>query len=267
MAGSLVDRTLGVLELLATQAGGARLQTIADRLAMPKSGAHRLLAELARCGYVTQDADTERYLPTTKLALLGLRQLATSGVVDAAQPVLDRLARASGELVRLAVADQGRLFYVGKAQGARSALRYDPETGGEVVLFCTANGHAWLAALDDAQALELVGRQGFGGPGMACGPEAPRSVPDLLACLARTRARGWSMVVEASAPGTAAMAAVVRGTGDGRPLAVVSIAGPSVRLTEAVMQALAPELLAAAADLALARPMSDYLRAVARPTR
>ena len=265
MAGSLVDRALGVLELLATAPAGLRLQAIADRLAMPKSGAHRLLGELVRRGYVAQDAASERYLLTVRLALLGLRHLSASGVIDVAQPVLDRLARISGELVRLAVADRERLFYVGRAQGARSALRYDPDSGGEVVLFCTANGHAWLAARSDEQALALVARQGFGSPGEARGPQAPRDVPALLDCLARTRARGWSMVAETAAPGMAAMAAVVRGPEGGRPIAAVSIAGPSVRLTEAVMLQLAPDLLTAAADLALASPMSDYLKVVAAP--
>ena len=277
VAGSLVDRALGVLELLATAPAGLRLQAIADRLAMPKSGAHRLLGELVRRGYVAQDAASERYLLTVRLALLGLRHLSASGVIDVAQPVLDRLARISGELVRLAVADRERLFYVGRAQGARSALRYDPDSGGEVVLFCTANGHAWLAARSDEQALALVARQGFGSPGEAHGPQAPRDVPALLDCLACTRARGWSLVAErpgrtiravqaeTAAPGMAAMAAVVRGPEGGRPIAAVSIAGPSVRLTEAVMLQLAPDLLTAAADLALASPMSDYLKVVAAP--
>ena len=101
MAGSLIERALGLLELLASDARGLPLQQLADRLDIPKSAAHRMLAELIRLGYVRQDDDTSRYRLSTRLAALGFRFLASSGVVDLVQPVLDGLARETGELVRL----------------------------------------------------------------------------------------------------------------------------------------------------------------------
>ena len=58
MAGSLIERALGLLELLASDARGLPLQQLADRLDIPKSAAHRMLAELIRLGYVRQDHDT-----------------------------------------------------------------------------------------------------------------------------------------------------------------------------------------------------------------
>lgn len=45
MAGSLIERALGLLELLASDARGLPLQQLADRLDIPKSAAHRMLAE------------------------------------------------------------------------------------------------------------------------------------------------------------------------------------------------------------------------------
>jgi DNA-binding IclR family transcriptional regulator len=122
MAGGLLRRALDLVELLAGHARGLPLQTIADTLGIPKSGAHRLLAELVSYAYVTQDAETGRYLLTTRFATLGLKHLANSGVVDVSQSVLNRLADRSGELVRLAVVDYPRLVWVAKAQGARSGL-------------------------------------------------------------------------------------------------------------------------------------------------
>lgn len=89
MAGSLIERALGLLELLASDARGLPLQQLADRLDIPKSAAHRMLAELIRLGYVRQDDDTSRYRLSTRLAALGFRFLASSGVVDLVQPVLD----------------------------------------------------------------------------------------------------------------------------------------------------------------------------------
>ena len=52
-----------------------------------------------------QTHDRGHYVLTTKLVSLGLNYLKQSGVVDLTQPILDRLAEASGELVRLGVVD------------------------------------------------------------------------------------------------------------------------------------------------------------------
>jgi DNA-binding IclR family transcriptional regulator len=114
---------LGILECLARNARGLALQEIAGQLDIPKSAAHRILGELARRRYVRQDPATGRYLLTTRLTSLGFRYLADSGVVDIAQPVLDRLAAETGELVRLGIIDGDRQTWVAKAQGARSGLR------------------------------------------------------------------------------------------------------------------------------------------------
>ncbi|HWV10746.1 MAG TPA: helix-turn-helix domain-containing protein, partial [Pseudomonas sp.] len=115
MAGSQIERALGLLESLADDAAGVPMQTLADRLDIPKSATHRMLAELIRLGYVRQDPQTSRYRLSTKLVALGFRYLASSGA-DAVQPVLDRLAVQSGELVRLGVIEGERQTWIAKSQ-------------------------------------------------------------------------------------------------------------------------------------------------------
>ncbi len=124
-----VDRTLRILETLAQAPEGVSLSGLADELALPRSACHRLLSELVRCGYVRQLRAHGDYALTTKLPALGLNFLGGAGVVDIAQPIIDRLADTSGELVRLALVDGDRLTFVAKAQGARAGLRYDPDMG------------------------------------------------------------------------------------------------------------------------------------------
>jgi len=246
--GSALDRGLGILEYLAGHADGAPLAAIADELSIPRSACHRLLAELVQRGYVRQVRAHGDYVLTTKVVALGLSFLSIRGTVDVAQPLLDRLAAASGELVRLAVVDQDRLTWVAKAQGAPKGVRYDPDMGSDATLSCTASGHAWLLTLTDERALELVSRQGFGTP-KDYGPRAPTTVKALLGFLHAARVRGYAVIDEVFAPGMAAIAAPVQPRG--RPaIGVVSVAGPRERLTMERMQALAPALLAAAAELA-----------------
>jgi len=171
----ILERTLGILEYLAANAEGAPMASIADHLGIPRSAAHRLLSELARCNYVRQTRKQGDYVLTTKLVSLGLSYLSSSGIVDIAQPLLDRLAETSGELVRLSVVDGERLTWVARAQGARRGLRYDPDMGSDAKLSCTATGHAWLLTMSDEDALQLVARQGFGAPA-DFGPNAPTTV-------------------------------------------------------------------------------------------
>ena len=101
----LLERGFNLLEHLATKPGGSSLSSLASQLDMPLSATHRLLTELIRLGYVRQDQSHSEYLLTIKLVAMGLSFLSASGITDIAQPLLDRLAVESGELVRLAVVD------------------------------------------------------------------------------------------------------------------------------------------------------------------
>ena len=255
---SALERSLKVLEHLAAHPQGKALSTLASDLELPLSAAHRLLSELIRCGYVRQDQSHGDYVLTIKLVSLGLGFLSASGIVDIAQPLLDRLAAESGELVRLAVVDGDELIFVAKAQGAMRGLRYDPDMGLSVNLSCSSAGHAWLSTMSDERALELVARQGFGKP-EDFGPRAVTSVKALLSHLKAARQRGFSMIVEVFAPGMAAMAAPIRDA-SGSVVGVVTIAGPLVRLTEHRMLAVAPALLDTTAQLARASGASALLK-------
>ena len=251
---STLDRSFGLLEYLAVRPEGANLAGIAKDLALPLSATHRLLTELVRCGYVRQLRDHGTYTLTTKLAALGLSFLSKSGIVDIAQPLIDRVADIAGELARLAIVDGDRLTFVAKAQGARFGLRYDPDTGIDVCLSCSAAGHAWLMTLSDEEAMALVSRHGFGDP-KDFGRNAPTTIKALTKLLQAARKRGFSMISEMYAPGMASMGAPVQPPGQ-PAIGVLTLAGPVIRMTEARMLAIGPDLVAAAKELARASAAS-----------
>lgn len=252
-------RGLALLEQLARHPEGLPLVQLAADADLPPSACHRLLQELLRLGYVRQPRAQSDYVLTTKVVALGLGYLSTAGIVDIAEPLLERLAQQSGELVRLSIVDDERLTWVAKAQGLRQGLRYDPDMGMDARLSCTASGHAWLLTLSDERALELVARQGFGQP-REYGPRAPTTVSALLKMLHAAREHGFAMIDEVFAPGMSAMAAPVRRRQ--QAIGVISIAGPRQRLTEARMRELGPALLAAAAELG---PISSSSTLFGRP--
>ncbi|WP_213875409.1 IclR family transcriptional regulator [Pseudomonas sp. dw_358] len=255
MAGSQIERAFSLLESLTSDPRGMHMQDLADQLDIPKSATHRMLAELIRLGYVRQNPDNQRYHLSTKLVALGFRYLASSGA-DIVQPILDRLALETGELVRLGVIDGDRQTWIAKAQGARPGLRYDPDMGRDAPLFYTASGHAWLSSMSDAQALARVEQQGLTDPA-DFGPHAPKSNAELLERLRVARERGYAWVSESSAVGMSALAVVVRDPVDQHVVGVLSVAGPTARLSMARMEDIAPALLASASELSAASPASE----------
>jgi DNA-binding IclR family transcriptional regulator len=254
-----LDRGLSLLEHLAAHPGGLPLALMASELDIPLSACHRLLGDLQQRGYVRQARKQGDYVLTTKVVSMGLGYLSNAGIVDIAEPLLERLAQKSGELVRLSIVDEDRLTWIAKAQGMRQGLRYDPDMGMDARLSCTASGHAWLLTLSDERALDLVTRQGFGSPA-DYGPKAPTTVKALLGFLHAARVRGYAMIDEVFAPGMSAIAAPVLRRKDA--IGVISIAGPRIRLTPARMHELAPALLAAAAERG---PISNASSLFGRP--
>jgi IclR family transcriptional regulator, acetate operon repressor len=257
---SPLARSLELLELLVPEPDGLSVTTISQHSTLPKSVVHRTLAGLVELGFVEQDALSQRYRLTLKLASLGIRHLAATGIAEVTRPILNEVAAATGEFVRLAVVEGERLLWIARAQGARSALRYEPRTGPDVILHSTATGAAWLATLPEEEAVRVVLTRGFA-TAPDYGLKAVRSVPQLLDKLRRTRAQGYGVALEEGEPGTNAIAVAFRA--DERPDApvagTVSVAGPGIRLTEERLHALAPLLHDAAQRIAAVWPVRRHL--------
>ena len=242
-----LERGLHAIELLAGKSTGLALQQVAEALDIPPSATHRMLNCLVEQGFVRQDHQHGNYVLALKVVSLAFKHLSQSNIVDLAKPILDRLARLSGELVRLSIVDGDNLVWISKAQGTRSGLRYDPDSGAEAKLCCTASGLAWLSSLSNERALELVYRQGLAKPG-EYGPNAATTIDHLLKNLQLARDQSYASVDESFVIGAAAMAAAIRDS-QLQVIGVISIAGPSVRLTPERMQTLKAALLEAADEI------------------
>src|SRR5438477_4013370 len=256
MAHVPAERCLAIIELLADGARDVPLGEIAERLSLPKSGAHRLLATLVDIGWVEQDTETNFYRLTMRLAILGQQFYVATGIPDICQPPLDRLARQCREFARLAVVDGYSLVWVAHAQGASGGLMYQPSlTTNTVPLFATASGKAWLATLPTERAMQIVMKKGGLKDADKYGPNVVRSVEALLRELKATARRGYGLALSEAEFGVTAIAAAIRSGGEGPALGTVSIAGPGARMTEKRVQELAPLVLHSAADLSSLWPL------------
>jgi DNA-binding IclR family transcriptional regulator len=247
----LLDRCVQVVELMATTPGPHGLSAIAAALDLPKSATHRLLRELCDLGWVEQSDDEGPYRLTLRFGLLGTRIVQATGLAEIAQPLLDRLAAETRELVRMTLAVEDGLVWFANAQGALPGLIYQPATDGPVVPHATANGKALLAYLPEARALDLARRGGLGQPGPT--PRTIATEAALLADLAATRERGYALANEEAEPGVTAVAVCVR-LADGTPVSTMSIAGPTLRMAAATLPVLAKALADTANSLAVLWP-------------
>lgn len=249
------ERCLGIIELLAEGASSLPLGEIAERLGLPKSGAHRLLATLVNLGWAEKDPDTSFYRLTMRLAILGQRFYVATGIPDDCQPLLDRLASQCREFVRLAVVDGQSLTWVAHAQGANGGLLYQPTMlTSTVPLYATATGKAWLATLPTEKAVKSALRNGFDDADKY-GPNVVRTVDKLMREIEATARRGYGVAVNEAEPGVTALAAAIRPAGGGAALGTVSVAGPSARMTDSRVRELAPLLTQTASELASLWPL------------
>lgn len=251
-----VANTMHVLEMLAPHPEGRRVTEIAERLRVNKAIAHRLLAALVDAGYVSQDSRTSSYFANHSLGALGLRQLSSSGVGTGAQRELDSLAAECEELVRLAVATNDSLQWIAKAQGSNSSLRLDPVMGQDAVPHATASGKAWLSTLSSERVEAVLEHESR----LSATPRSPLDRSGLFVELDEVRLRGYATTFEEMDRGINAVAAPIYGAGrNGEATGTVSIAGPSVRMTQARMAELSPLLLDAAAKISNSWPSFEYL--------
>jgi IclR family transcriptional regulator, acetate operon repressor len=232
-----VHRALDVLEALVAAGGTASLGELAAACALPAPTLHRIAGTLADRGYLRHTSD-RRYSLGSRLVPLGADAHALLGA--RALPVLRGLAELTGESANLAVLTQGRAEYVAQAPG-RHTMRTFTEVGNRVELHCTGVGKALLAAAGPAAASRLI----------AAAPltaRTPVSITDpvaLQAEIALIRVRGHALDEGEMEVGVRCVAVGLPGT---TPMAV-SVSGPAVRVTDALVADAVSALYAAAEEL------------------
>ena len=249
MAGVL-DKTLFVLERLSSDVCGVAPSTLAQEGGMSVRATENVLQQLMHLGYVRPAADG-KYEFTMKVVSLALGYVKASGIVDPCISILNRLAYDCGELIRLGVARKSTLAWVTQSQGCKESLSYDPGLGEVRDLARTASGQAWLSRLGEEEALSLAAARHLQG-----GPTDPA---ELLKTLRTARKAGFAFTVDTCTAGISSVAVpIIRS--DRRTVGVLGLSGPSVRLSPERLRAYAPDLLKAAAELAVASVSSPTFK-------
>jgi len=222
----VLDRTFSILELFTEERPAWTATEIARALRLPVPTAYRILTALRGLEYVHQDPETKRF--RLGLAALRLGERARS-VVDlrlVALPVLQRIARESGETALLTVPSATHDAGVCLERVETSQpLRLSVQPGRQLPLHAGASQKALLAFMPEEEMEHVLSR-----PLQRLCSATITDRDTLQRELEQIRHRGWASSYEETNVGVWGVAVPIVDARRGI-VAAVGIAGPSARLS------------------------------------
>ncbi len=181
-----VSLAFQILETLAQGERPWRVTDLAKELGTSKTRIFRYLQTLMNLGYVSQEADTDRYRIGIRLAFLGNAAAMSFDIVAMSRPTLHRLRDTLRQAAILSKVENGKVFIVDKVDGL-STLSINAAIGTLLGLHNSAQGKLLLAYSEPA----LLGRTLEAG----LKPVTPSTITDptrLASEIALVRERGWA---------------------------------------------------------------------------
>jgi DNA-binding IclR family transcriptional regulator len=173
--------------------------------------------------------------------------MASRGVEEFFMPTLRDLAKSTGELIRLAIAEGDSLRWIAQANGSEHRIRLQADLGDKIALHASASGKAWLSTLPSEEALRIVLSQGLD----ARTPSTITDVQHFLDELKNVRSHGYALALEEGDVGVRAAAVPIRVSGEDAPaVGTLSISGTIMTVDEQRLRDLIPSLLDGAKVLA-----------------
>lgn len=219
-------RALALLEEVARIERGAALGDLAASVGLAPSTAHRLLKGLEAARFVAHDGERGLWFVGVKAFNVGAAFLGARDVVALARPVMRALMEQSGESVNLAALEDGEVVFLAQVE-CRQMMRALTRPGGTAPLHASGVGKALLAALPDDEAVRLIDATKL----RRYTANTLATSETLAADRAAARARGHAVDDEEFTPGLRCVAAAIHDE-TGRPVAALSLSGPSARITD-----------------------------------
>lgn len=243
-----LDRGLRLLRLIAESPRPLSRSEVARQAGLNPSTCFRLLATLEAHGLIERAPGRGGYrrgVATLLLAAGGIEE----SIRRHARPLLEVLRDATGETTVVNAVGAASFASLDQADGIHAlSVRW---IGKRLPLHCTSPGKLVLAALPEAELGAILAR-----PLEALTPLTLTDPVAIRAELAEVRRSGIATSIGDYELGVIGISAAAR-DGAGRPVAIVSVTGPDVRLTPARLAAITPLLRSAADSLARALDMPE----------
>ena len=238
-----VGKALDLLDIFTRLRPQAGLSDIARLTGQNKATCHRLLTEMESRGLVEQVGPTREYrLGPAVLRLAYLREAAVP-TRDAAMPVLQALARATGETAHLSHLVGGVLHTLAFAYSAQHGVKVTMDDADILPFQSTASGAAVLACLPEAEVARILS-----GPIPSRLPAAATDAAGIRARMALVYLRGWAETVSTFEQDVQGMAVPLFNAG-GTCIGALAVAAAAPRMTPDLHSRIVAELTRAGAEI------------------
>ncbi len=226
-------RALQLVELLAER-GPTSLATIAARLALTKSTAHRFVTTLVQAGYVQQNDGDRTYRLTTRIVGIASKVLEQIEAGTEVAPILHETAELTAQTCHLAILEGAEVVYIAKVEGGQSVVMAT-RVGGRSCAHSTAVGKVLLAAEGPAAWQRYVVD-----PGLTRRTARTLCEPsELFEELEQVGRVGYAVDGEENEEGIRCVAAPVRDHAD-EVVAALSVSGWTLSMTDERVKELVP---------------------------
>jgi IclR family transcriptional regulator, KDG regulon repressor len=155
-----LGRAFGILEAVARHRDGISLADLSRLVGLHNSTTFHLAKTMVALGYIRQERDSKRYRIGRPLFALAASALDEIEMVNLATPVLEDLARQTGESSHFAVRMGDTIVVIARTSGP-GAFQLADRVGVVRPAHCTALGKAILASLQPEQLTRLLERTGL----------------------------------------------------------------------------------------------------------
>ena len=241
-----IGRAFAILEEVARNRDGIGLADLSKRVGLHNSTTFHLVRTMVSLGYIRQIKDSKRYRIGRPLFALAASALDEMEMVSMATPVLDDLARETGESSHFAARMGDAVVVMARTSGP-SAFQLAERVGVVRPAYCTALGKIILAALRPDQLERYLGR-------IELKPLTPSTITEparLRKEIDEVRKAGIAFD-DGEFDGEVRCAAMAIRDFSGQVVGAIGISGPVWRLSIQALQSRSRHLEAAAARLSQA---------------
>lgn len=221
---SSVGNALNILNCFSVEQPEKRVTDIARELGLGKSTVSRLLATLAREGYVKKDPVTQKF--SLGLRILSLASTLTSNleIVREARPVLQQLVQETSESAQIAELEGNRMIYVDQVK-CKQPIRILAHIGRINPIYCTSSGRLLLAYQSEKRQHEVLS-----GELIKYTPDTETDPIKIQEDLESIRNQGYCILTNELIEGIVSISAPIRDYRE-KVISAISVVGPVNRIT------------------------------------
>ncbi|CAG4929987.1 IclR family transcriptional regulator [Acidithrix sp. C25] len=238
---------LRLLSFFTAETPTLRVKELVELSGIPMPTTFRLVATLEEEGYLERTIDGQ-VRPGTSVLALGFAAVQGMDLVQTSDPNMRDLHARTAETVNLGVLYSDQVLFVARIPRRDGVLSDAIRVGSTVPAVFSSIGKVILAGMSEDELHRTISQTSFAG---RWGPNAVRTMDELLEQLSSARSDGYLLQQESAIPGLSSIAAPIRQSGKGI-VAAINVAVPTAEYTrKKLLDKILEPLLVASREITL----------------